>query len=254
MVFRRCCFCLALLLMPAWAGATKLRVCIDSESRVPYITPGGGGTGGLLVRMAAAEIGVEVAFTALPLARCREAIRANLYDAYPGAPYLPEVLPFFEYPMNKQGDDDTRAVFVARTSVFRRSGSAARWDGKRFDHTHGAVLTRFGSVLVVERLRQLGVQVDDNGKTVESNFRKLIAGRADLFIGSEFDGKQAMELPEFMGRIELQAKPFSDAPYYLAVNKQFSASNPGVAEQLWNAIGRIKHSSQYLSAIKPLLN
>ncbi len=250
----RCCMLLLLLaLMPISGSAAKLRICFDTRPHLPHLTPDGGGTVGLLIKMAAAETGIEIDGYSVPVTRCREEIRANLAAGFPTTPYVPDEFNFLAFPMAQGGEDASRSVMSARTQVFRRKGNKVDWDGKRFNHLATPVLIVFGSALLTHRLGSMGIPFDDKGKSVESNFSKLLAGRADIAVAWESDARPLLSRPEFKGKIEVLPQPFAVVPYYLAISKQFVADNPGAAEQLWNAIGRIKTTPQYLNASKELL-
>jgi hypothetical protein len=251
MIVVRCCL-LLLLLMPLAGSAAKLRICFDTRPHLPHLTPEGGGTVGLLIKMAAAETGLEIDAYSVPVTRCREEIRANRAAGFPTTPYVPNEFNFLAFPMVQGGEDASRSVMSARTLVFRRKGNKVGWDGKQFMQLKTPVLIVFGSALLTNRLGAMGVAFDDKGKGVDANFSKLLAGRADLAVAWESDAMPLLSRPEFAGKIEVLPQPFAVVPYYLAISKQFVADNPGVAEQLWNAIGRIKNTPQYQNASKDL--
>lgn len=231
------------------ASAAKLRICSDELPHVPYLMPGGQGTTGLLIRMAAADIGLDVEFYDAPVRRCREDLRANEADAFPVTPYDPDALPFVAFPMADGKVDRTRATTSIRTIVVRRIGSPAHWDGKLMTGLQKPVLVKFGTIQTAKKLKAMQVAVDETGKSPQSNFRKLLAGRGDLAICPEVEGHLLLRQPEFAGKLEALALPFTDDVYYLAITKQFDTLNPGVAEQLWNAIGRAKRSAAFLKVV-----
>ncbi len=254
MIAVRCCLLLLILLTPLTGAAAKLRICFDTRPHLPHLTPEGGGTVGVLIKMAAAETGVDIDAYSVPVTRCREEIRANLAAGFPTTPYVPDQFPFLAFPMAQGGEDASRSVMSARTLVFRRKGNKVGWDGKRFVHLKTPVLIVFGSALLTSRLGGMGVPFDDKGKSVDINLSKLLAGRADIAVAWESDAMPLLSRPEFAGKIEVLPQPFAVVPYYLAISKQFVAENPGVAEQLWNAIGRIKTTPQYIAAAKEWLD
>lgn len=241
------------LLHCAQAGALTLRLCTDEHSHLPYITPTGEGTADLLIREAAREAGIEVQFHAAPITRCREEIRVGAADGFPTTPYTPSIMGFVALPMNGGDIDPSRAVATTRSMVFRRAGSAAEWDGGRFTQLTTSVLVPFGSVLLMDRLKALNVAVDDSGKTLGANFAKMLAGRADLAVGSEYSGRALMAQPPFAGKVEVLATPFTDEPYYLGVSKRFHDAHPQAIQQLWDAIARIRRSPAYQARLRKAL-
>ena len=241
---------LLLLALPTYACATKLRICSDELPHIPYLLPGGLGTTGLLIRMAAADIGLELEFYDAPIRRCREDLRANDADAFPVTPYDTETLPFLAFPMADGKVDRSRATTNIRSIVVRRVGSPAHWDGRAFTALQQPVLIKFGTIVTGKKLAAMQVPADDTGKSPESNFRKLMAGRGDLAICPEVEGQALLRQPEFAGKLEALPQPFTDDVYYLAITRQFDERNPGLVDQLWNAIARTRRSPAYLKAIR----
>ncbi len=238
------------MLVPLWAQAQTLRLCIDEKSHLPFITPKLGGTVGLLIQQAAREVGVKIDTYAAPITRCREEIRANVADGFPSAPNTPALQPFMAFPMQKGKPDADRAVLVARAMVFRRKDSPAHWDGRQFTRLTTPVLVNFGAVLLVDRLAAMGVPADDKGKTLDANMHKLLAGRADIALGAEYSGYALLADPQYAGKIDTLPLPFSEEPYYLGLSKRYYGANPVVAEQLWNAIGRIRKTAAYQDEVQ----
>ncbi len=249
MVWSRWCLCAALLL-PAHAQALKLRLCVDARPHPPFLTPDGGGSVGALVKLAAAEAGVELELYHAPVTRCREEIRANLADGYPSASYTPTWQALLDYPMKKGRPDPSRAVLFVRVLAYQRSGGNVGWDGKHFSRLSTPVLVSYGSVMIGDRLGAIQQPSDATGKNLAVNFTKLAAGRGDVALGWENDGLALLDKPEFAGKVEPLALPFAEEMFYLGLSKRFVQANPAVAEQLWAAIGRIKNSPAALDAAK----
>lgn len=243
------CLAVCAAVRAAPAGAVTLRLCTDELSHLPYITPAGGGIADLLIREAAAEAGVTVELYAAPIARCREEIRHLLADGFPTTPFT-SLTGFLAFPMNGAEADPGRAVSSQRGMVFRRRGSAAGWDGARFSGTAAPVLAPFGSVLLIDRLKAMGMPVEDGGKTLGVNFRKLLAGRADLAVGTEFSGQALLSQPEFAGKLEMLPLPFTEEAYYLGLSREFQSAHPEEVERLWNAIARIRRTPAYQAALR----
>ncbi|MDC8758619.1 hypothetical protein [Janthinobacterium fluminis] len=249
MLWSRLCLC-AVLLLPAWAQAVKLRLCVDARPHPPFLTPDGGGSVGLLMRLAAAEVGVELELYHAPVTRCREEIRANLADGYPSASHTPSWLPLLDYPMKKGRPDPARSVLFVRVLAFQRKGGGVDWDGRRFARLATPVLVAYGSVLIGDRLAALRQPSDTTGKNLDVVFAKLLAGRGDVALGWEQDGLNLMGKPEFAGKVEALSLPFAEEWFYLGLSKRFYQQYPGVAEQLWAAIGRLRNSPLYLDALR----
>lgn len=243
----------AVTIVAAPATAVTLRLCTDEQSRLPYITPQGTGMADMLIREAAKEVGVTVEFRPAPITRCREEIRVHAMDGFPTVPYSASITKFMAFPMHGTEPDASRAVGNIRALVFRRVGTQAAWDGARFAQLTTPVLVPFGSVLLLDRLTQMGIPLENTARGLEANFQKLMAGRAELAVGSEFTGTVLMGQPQYAGKIEALPAPFTDEPYYLGVSKRFRDANPGVMEKLWNTMARIRKSPAYQQAMRKAL-
>lgn len=243
-LFRAWLWVAAFLLAPS-AHAQAMRICADEQSHMPFIDKAGNGVTGLLILQAAADVGTTLEFYGAPTTRCREEIRAGLAAGFPSAPYTAALLPFMVFPMQQGRPDAARATLLARAMVFRRKGSAADWNGKTFSGLAMPVLMPFGAVLLSDRLRAMEVPFDDKGKTLRLIFGKLLAGRGDVAIGSEYSGAALLAEARFAGKIEALPLPFSEEFYYLGVSRAYYHANTAQVEQLWAAIGRIRASPAY---------
>lgn len=253
-MFRYIIFSLLLAATVRPVSAVTLRLCTDEQSRLPYITPQGTGMADILVREAAKEVGITVEFRPAPLTRCREEIRVHAADGFPTTPYSPTVTDFMAFPMQGNAPDPSRAVNNIRAMVYRRVGTAATWDGTHFSHLNTPVLVASGSVLLLDRLTQMNVPLENTARSLEANFQKLLAGRAELAVGSEFSGSALMAQPPYAGKIEVLPAPFTDEPYYLSVSKRFRDANADVVEKLWNAMARIRKSPAYQQTLRKALD
>jgi polar amino acid transport system substrate-binding protein len=248
---------LASLILYACVAACQaqptLRICIDAAGHPPMLTADHRGTIDVLIKMAADDIGLQLKYAVMPLARCQVELKAESQDAFSVIPFRPDMFPHLLLPLNNGAEDPSRSVVQARNMVFRRKGSSVEWDGSRFKDLRGPVLTVFGAPLVVARLKELGLSADDNGKTTEANFAKLVARRGDVLVAVETDGLALMARPAFAGTVEMLPVPFTNANYYIGVTRAFAARHPGVAEQLWQAIGRVRESAAYSAAARGIL-
>lgn len=251
--FRLRCLFAAALCCCASAQALTLRLCADERSHMPFINASGGGMVGMLIQQAAQETGVTVQYYGAPITRCREELRANLASGFPGVPLTPSVQSFMAFPMQAGEIDNSRAVMNARALVYRRVGSSAGWDGKKFTDVSTPVMVPMGSVLLFDRLTAMGVPFDDGSKTLEGNFNKLLGKRGELVVGSEFSGAALLADPRFAGKIEALPLPFSDEAYFLALTKAIYDANPDTVERLWNALARIRKSAAYQQVVQKML-
>ncbi len=237
------------LLLSLHARAVTMHIC-TAESP-PYSTAAADGIADRLILQAAKEVGLTIEYRSAPLARCREEIRLNLADGFPAAPYSKVSFEYSVFPMKADEPDIGRAVLFRRSLVFRRIGSNAKWNGTEFSQLSSPVLVQFGAYMQREKLKMLGARVDDSGKSVQVNFTKVLAGRADLAVAPELSGLSMIERPPYAGKIEALPIPFSNQAYYLIVSKRFYEANSELVHKLWDAIGRIRRSHEQIAERKP---
>ncbi len=240
------------LLAPCLAWAETLLVCTDNHSHPPLLTPAGGGIIGQRLAHAARKAGVDIAFAAVPIARCRVDIASGKLHAFPLTPFSNELLPIVRYPERDGQADRSRTIASAHLMVFYRIGSALRWDGARFGGLQRPVLISAGAVAMRERVLATGAPLDEHGRSLAVNFSKLLAGRGDAAIGWEHEGRLLMEDARFAGKVGMQALPLgAGIDYYLAVGHGYYRRNAAQVERLWDAIGR-RRAAELAEAAKPL--
>lgn len=233
-------------LVLAWSmplHALTLRLCVEEDAHLPSITPQGHGEIGELIRRAAAQAGIEVTFRAVPLLRCREEVRTNRVDGYPIAPYTASLTGFVAFPMHNSAPDRTAAVAIWRLQAYRRAGSRVEWDGQRFKNLATPVLIPAGGTLLMDRLAAMEVPVERSSKTMEMNFLKLLAGRADVAIDIEAKGNVLMQQDRFQRGIEMLRPAFAEVPVYLGLSRRFYELHTEAAEQLWQEIARLRKAA-----------
>ncbi|MYM26275.1 hypothetical protein GTP46_26955 [Duganella sp. FT135W] len=225
------------------AGAVTMHICTGESPILPFTTPDAHGIADQLIQQAAKEVGLTIEYHRAPLVRCQAEMRANVSDAYPAAPYTQATASFCVFPMKGTDPDVERAILTRRTLVFRRLGSRTEWSGTRFTDLSTPVLTPSGMNSLPVLLGGLGVRVDSSGKSVEANFAKMLAGRADVAIAPEHSGLAIISQPPYAGKIEALPIPFTSQPYYLIVSKRFYQANSELMDKLWNVIGRLRNAA-----------
>ncbi|MBT9457686.1 MAG: hypothetical protein IV097_13800 [Burkholderiaceae bacterium] len=238
---------LAALMMLAAASlqATPiLRLCTADVPFYPYTMPDGSGYSQQLIRLALRGLPLQLKNHMAPRARCLQDSRSGQADALVGV-YASERLAWLSYPMKAGEPDAAASLAQLRFMVYRRSGSTADWDGKRFYHLdHGAIGVQFGFSYGLE-LERLGVPLDDKAPSAEQVLLKLARGRIPLAVLQEEQG-QALVQQAFAGKIEALPQPFMQQNLYLIVTREFQARHPALVTQLWAAIAGARGSPEYL--------
>lgn len=237
-------FLIVLLLCPARAAAVALRLCADINPRPPYMMPDGSGIADRRVAAAAREAGLVPQVFPVSLARCAAEVKAGVMHGFPMVPYKPEMFPFIVYPMRAGAVDVRRATLSARQVLFRPRGGSASWDGTRLTGVQRAVLVSAGSLPMIATLKAMNVPSDANGKSLEINLAKMLAGRGEAAIGFDGEGAALLELPAFKDKVEMLPVPFHEVAYYMAVSRSFYDANRGAVEKMWNAVGRLNQPAK----------
>lgn len=245
-VARRLCaawLCLCGLLAPAASATPTLRLCTADVPFYPYTMPDGSGYSQQLIRLALRGLPVQLKNHMAPRARCLQDSRSGQADALVGV-FSTERLQWLSYPMKGGQPDAGSSLAQLRFRVYRRSGSTADWDGKRFYHLdRGAIGVQFGFSYGLE-LERLGVPLDDKAPSAEQVLRKLERGRIPLAVLQEEQG-QALVQTGFAGKIEVLPQPFMQQTLYLIVTREFQARHPALVTQLWAAIASARGSAEY---------
>jgi polar amino acid transport system substrate-binding protein len=243
---------LAALLTPqqALSASKVLRVCVDSAPYPPFSMPDREGTVQLLARLTAEGMGIKLEFVATPINRCRFLLAQGEVDALNAAAFVPQNRALAEFPQVGDKDDPARAIATVRVGVFRHKSGLANWDGKQFTNVKAPILVPLGHAAFIQRLRELGQPYDEGARTPMDNLRKLHAGRGELLILLENDGRELIAHSELEGKIELLPHPFAQQQYYFAFSKKFYADNHALADAFWREVEKQKRTDTYLEAAK----
>jgi ABC-type amino acid transport substrate-binding protein len=169
--------------LAAAAEPPPVKVCLPDIDAPPYMyrdTSRQGLFNRLLVD-AGREAGLQVTILRLPSARRRLALNSGEADAMP-LPAVPAYLDELDFPLNTRGQPDAAARIgrIQFVLLRRRGETALDWDGVRLSSPGLVVGVRRGVTTLVERLRGLGVAVDDQAFANAQLLAKLQAGRVDL--------------------------------------------------------------------------
>ncbi|WP_035057518.1 substrate-binding periplasmic protein [Andreprevotia chitinilytica] len=237
-----------LLLTTGPAAATTLDLCMDEADFSPYTYAKTDGTFQVLIKMAAKRANLQVVINVVPWARCREGVAHGNYDAAVAMNANSATLQTAVFPNRKGKIDPTAALGGSSAYVFRRVGSKAEWNGKRFSNV-SLLLIPSAYEDMQEAARQLGVKYDDGAKDLRRNFQKLLGNRGDVAIAYLNEGRNLQADPAFRGKIEMLPEPLFSTYYYLSFSRQFFAKSPAVVQRMWTAIKQTRESDDYKVAI-----
>lgn len=204
-----------------------------------------------LARRAALAAGLELRFEVVPWKRCLALLEAGRVDAVLSASYLPERAVYARYPRTGEGGlDHDRRLHLDAYALYRPLGSRLDYDGSRLHHLDGRIAARSG-FSVIDRLRSLGAEVDDDSKELEPIFRRLTSARvvgAALLVSSA--ERYLQDHPDIARQVERVPTPLLSKSYFLIAGRPRYDANPAPFEALWTAIGEIRESPDFLEHLR----
>lgn len=206
--------------LAAAAEPLPVKVCLPDIDAPPYMVRDTSRPGifNRLLIDAGREAGLQVTILRLPSVRCRLALDTGEADTIT-LPPIPTHLDTLDFPLNAQGQADT-TVRLGRIQflLLRRRGEALGWDGVRLSQPGLLVGVRRGVTTLVDRLKGLGVAVDDQAFSVDQLLAKLRARRVDL---------AAMSREEFQAAnpagIEALGQPLFSTDIHLAASRKLAS-------------------------------
>jgi polar amino acid transport system substrate-binding protein len=237
-----------LLLWGLEAQALALRVCTLDQPFHPFTMPDGSGNAQQLMRLSSKAAGIDFINVFAPRLRCKEMMKAGEVDAMMSA-YLPERRSYGAFPMAGTDPDETRQLGAMRFLVYQRHNGGVKWNGRKFTGLGDERVGIIVGMAVTQKLRDLGLSIDEGAKTVEQNFEKLAFGRLSAVVALESDAGQLLD-SKFKDRLEVLPKAFDVQPVYLHVNLAFYANNKPAVEQFWKEIRKVRESAAYQQYLK----
>lgn len=241
-----------LLCLTSRSNASDMVMCIEDQAASPYTFPNKDGTMQVLLKMAAKQAGVNLSFKVQAWKRCISDVQGNQLSGLVNAGYTPFHAEYAVFPMKSTGQVNT-ALSLARMDVmaYRVKQSKANWDGQVFSNLSKPVLMPSGFATISDKLKELKVDYDENTKEPLRNLYKMIAGQGDIVLGFS-DEMQALiaNRKDISDKVEQLPAKFMTADYFAPVSKKYYADNKDAVNALWDAVGKIKTSKEYLDAIK----
>jgi polar amino acid transport system substrate-binding protein len=231
-------------------SAEILSTCVDAQPHPPYFYLDRDGSMQLLEKMAMARAGYVMDMHREPNRRCLEDLRANAVSADAATSANEATLAVAAFPRKGEAVDKQRALAVGRTVAFRLKGTNAAWDGQAFRRLNTRVMIPPGMLLVATRLNQLGTPYDDGASDIGLMGAKLLAHRAELAIGLEYDVVELLKKEAFAGKLEILPQAFTATEYYFVFSHEFYAKHADQAENIWNAIAATRRSPEFAAALR----
>ncbi|HTH16287.1 MAG TPA: transporter substrate-binding domain-containing protein [Magnetospirillum sp.] len=238
----------ALLVGLLWASgahsAEVLRAAYENKAQPPYylgdtaaIDQDRPGVAIELMRMAAAEAGVEVEFVRMPWVRCLKSLQKGEIDMIFSASFSEDRLEYGLYPMANGKPDANRRIATRTYALYKVKGSPVSWNGKTLGGLDGPVGVQSG-YSVTEDLGKMGVRTEEAQASL-TNFKKLASKRIPAVAAQEVDGDAVLATGEFP-TVEKVAPPLATKDYFVMVSHQFYEAKKPVAERFWAKLAEVR--------------
>jgi polar amino acid transport system substrate-binding protein len=243
-MFRPCAF---LLIGIAVCGAAEtVTIAFEDGAQPPWTNPDASGVDHDLLKLVGAQVGVTFTMQCMPWKRCLSQMQEDKVDGTLNASFKDERLAMGHYPMGADGKADPgRKLHDDSYSLYRAKGAALSWDGTAFQGLSGKLGAQSG-FSIIDMLKKLGAQVDDEAKDKGAILKKLAAGRIQGAALHTVGADQLLKAQaELGGTIEKVEPPLVVKPYYLMLSKGFVAKKPELAKAIWDAIAVVRESPAY---------
>lgn len=232
------------------ADKPVVKACYEDEDSYPWVLKDRPGLNILMLQMVQERLGSKIEMTPLPWRRCMLSVKIGKMDAAFKISYsAARAAELGDFPMAGDKPDASKRMLTLSYSLYRLKGSPVDWDGKRLK-IKGSVGAQAG-FSAVEQMRSWGIKVDDGTASPDTNLKKLLLGRFEAVALQTEEGDFRVDSnPEFKARIERISPVLVEKPYFLIFSKQFAAAHPEHVNAVWDTIGRVRESAEYLDIVK----
>lgn len=227
-----------------------VKACYEDEDSYPWVLKDRPGLNILMLKMVEERLGSKIEMTPLPWRRCMLSVKNGEMDAAFKISYsTARATELGNYPMAGDQPDASKRMLTLSYSLYRLKGAVVDWDGKLLK-IKGSVGAQAG-FSAVEQMRSWGIKVDDGVASPDTNLKKLLLGRFDAVALQTEEGDFRVENnPEFKAKIERITPVLAEKPYFLIFSKQFTAKHPEHVNAVWDTIGQVRESAEYLNIVK----
>jgi polar amino acid transport system substrate-binding protein len=222
----------------------SMKMCYEDQNAYPWVMKDRPGLNILHLKVVEKKLGVKLCLYPLPWKRCQESLKDGVMDGIFAASFNPERMEIGVYPMVADEPDNTQAMMQESYSLYRLKGSAVQWDGKKLTVT-GLVGAQPG-YSIVRHLQQLGANVDEGARSVDSNLKKLMLRRVNAVALQTLEGDNFLRSnPEFADKIEKVGPKLVEKAYFLMLSKPFVAKYGDFAKELWKSVTDVREAADY---------
>ncbi len=240
-----CLFVVSNLYLNGQSVQTKMVVAYEDNTDYPWIIDNGRGLDFELLNLIAQKLNIQIEYKKYPWKRCLDLLKDNMVDGLLNASFKIERLENGIYPMQSDGKtpEETRSFHIGGYSLYRLKGTNLEWDGKTIKNLEGKIGAPLG-FSIVDFLKNLNVEVDDGGKTINMNIEKLLKNR---IYGAALPTTAAdfiINKTEY-NNVEKISPPLQSKPYYFMLSYNFFKKYPELSKKIWEQAKKLKDSKEY---------
>ncbi|STQ91018.1 substrate-binding periplasmic protein [Iodobacter fluviatilis] len=221
-------------------------LCHEEEDSYPWILKDRLGLDLVLLDKVAKKLNIKLQMRPLPWVRCLHELKNNHVDGAFKLSFSTDRLVLGQYPMLEDKPNIAQRLHSDSYSLYKIKGSAVNWNGEKISHLNGGVIGAQTGFTIITQLKELGVPVDDQSRSAEVNFKKLIAGRLAAVALHTNEGDMELSLKaDFSKRIERIMPPLIEKNYYLVLSHDFYKNNTSLSQQIWLTLAKVRESSEF---------
>ncbi|MEJ2794177.1 transporter substrate-binding domain-containing protein [Iodobacter sp. LRB] len=221
-------------------------LCHEEEDSYPWILKDRRGLDLMLLDKVAKKLDIKFKMLPLPWVRCLHELKNNHVDGAFKLSFSSDRLALGQYPMLEDKPDIALRLHSDSYSLYKIKGSAVKWNGEKISHLNGGVIGAQTGFTIISQLKELGVPVDDQSRSAEVNFKKLIAGRLTAVALHTNEGDMELSLnADFSKQIERVLPPLIEKNYYLVLSHHFYQNNTSLSQQIWLTLAKVRESSEF---------
>jgi len=148
------------------------------------------------------------------------------------------------YPTFENGSiDETKRILSSSYVVYKLKDSKLHWDGEKFTHLKGKIITQKG-YSIVSFLKEKGVDVVENRTNTDIEY--LLAKRVEAVVRHSDTFDQYFKAnPEIAKKIVKLPIPLTSKGYYILSSHEFYKNNSSLVNKIWDELNNMDKVTKF---------
>ena len=201
-----------------------------------------------LYQRVARNLALDLRMIRLPWKRCLKEVADGQLDGIFPASFKPERLAVGAYPLTEGRIDASRKSRDTAYFLYRAQNTPVSWNGSTFIHLDRAPRRTIGVPMgwsIVTDLRKLDIDILERPRPLELLKMLNGGGLAGVVCLDTVADTYLRENRAGLDGIEKVKPAVANKSYYLMLSHQFVANHPVIAEKIWDAIAKMRSSSEF---------